>query len=64
MQVLQQEQVLQGINADLQSGINVTGSGYNGAAGSKSFVINQYNTSPKPLNRLDIYRDTKRFCCH
>ena len=48
------------INADLQSGINVTGSGYNGAAGSKSFVINQYNTSPKPLNRLDIYRDTKR----
>lgn len=48
------------INADLQSGINVTGSGYNGAAGSKSYVINQYNTSPKPLNRLDIYRDTKR----
>lgn len=48
------------INADLQSGINVTSSGYNGTAGARSFVINQYNTSPKPLNRLDIYRDTKR----
>ena len=48
------------INADLQSGMSISGGNYRKTAEQKSIVVNQYNTSPKPLNRLEIYRDTKR----
>lgn len=39
---------------------SVTGSGSEASGGVKQQVVNfnQYNTSPQPLNRLDIYRDT------
>lgn len=33
--------------------------GANTASTSNSYTFNQYNTSPKALNRLDIYRQTK-----
>lgn len=48
------------INAGLQSDIGVYHNTHGGTSGLRSVVVNQYNTSPKPLNRLEIYRDTKR----
>lgn len=40
-------------------GVNAGSTGAAGHPGSKTFVFNQYNNSPKALSRLDIYRQTK-----
>lgn len=42
--------------------VGVSGSGQqrtSGGTGGATYVFNQYNTSPKPLNRAEIYRNTK-----
>lgn len=37
----------------------VVGSGSSGQANTNSYTFNQYNTSPKALSRLEIYRQTR-----
>lgn len=39
--------------------VGVNGSAGTGGTGGRTVVFNQYNTSPKALNRLEIYRMTK-----
>lgn len=39
--------------------MNAATAGGTGMAGGRSITFNQYNTSPKPLSRLEIYRQTR-----
>lgn len=46
-------------NATFQVANGSTGNLQNGQLSSGNVVFNQYNTSPKALSRIDIYRDTR-----
>lgn len=55
---------LDALKNSIQNNIPFGGSGsdaWSGASGARQQIVNfnQYNTSPKPLSRLDVYRDTK-----
>ena len=50
---------VKGIKANLSNGLTGTNGNVTNNNSNTTYTFNQYNTSPKPLNRLEIYRQTK-----